>query len=97
MENGSSDVAAPGLSFQQRNSPKSLDSLSAPGWLLASFGFVAKVEQTDTSLLGIRIMFTIIPACFAVMNALVLVFYNLSDTRVQEIELELKERRALTP
>lgn len=67
------------------------------GWLLASFGFVANVEQTDTSLLGIRIMFTIIPACFASMNAFILIFYNLSDTRVQEIEIELEERRALAP
>ena len=65
------------------------------GWLLASFGFIANVDQTETSLLGIRLMFTVIPACFAVMNAFILIFYNLSDTQVQEIELELEERRAL--
>ena len=65
------------------------------GWLLASFGFIANVDQTDTSLLGIRLMFTVIPACFAAMNAFILVFYNLSDTQVEQIEIELEERKAL--
>ena len=64
------------------------------GWLLGSFGFVANMDQTDTSLLGIRLMFTVIPACFAMMNVFVLIFYNLSDTQVQQIEIELEERRS---
>jgi GPH family glycoside/pentoside/hexuronide:cation symporter len=64
------------------------------GWLLGSFGFIANIDQTDTSLLGIRLMFTVIPACFAMMNIFALVFYNLSDTQVQQIEIELEERRS---
>ena len=64
------------------------------GWLLASYGFVPNVAQTDESLMGIRIMFTIIPACFALMNVFVLMFYNLSDTQVQQIEIELEKRRS---
>ena len=64
------------------------------GWLLGSFGFIANIDQTETSLLGIRLMFTVIPACFAMMNILALVFYNLSDTQVQQIEIELEDRRS---
>ena len=64
------------------------------GWLLGAFGFVANVEQTDTSLLGIRLMFTVIPACFATINALVILFYSLSDTQVAQIEIDLEERKS---
>jgi GPH family glycoside/pentoside/hexuronide:cation symporter len=65
------------------------------GWLLGSFGFIANVDQTDTSLLGIRLMFTVIPACFAMMNIFAIIFYNLSDTQVRQIEIELEERRKM--
>ena len=63
------------------------------GWMLGIFGFVANVDQTDTSLLGIRLMFTVIPACFAILNAVVLVFYTLSDRQVEQIESELEARK----
>jgi GPH family glycoside/pentoside/hexuronide:cation symporter len=62
------------------------------GWVLGLVGFVANVDQTETSLLGIRLMFTVIPACFAIMNALVIIFYSLSDRQVEQIELELAAR-----
>lgn len=64
------------------------------GWLLALVGFVANVEQTETSLLGIRVMFTLLPACFATANAFVLIFYRLSDRQVEQIEIELGKRNA---
>ena len=64
------------------------------GWLLGSFGFIANVEQTDTSLLGIRLMFTVVPACLATMNALVLIFYSLSDRQVGQIEIDLQQRKS---
>jgi len=63
------------------------------GWLLGAFGFVANTDQTESSLLGIRLMFTIIPACLAAMNALVILLYNLSDGKVGQIETELERRR----
>ncbi len=63
------------------------------GWLLGAFGFVANTDQTESSLLGIRLMFTVIPACLAAMNALVLLLYNLSDGKVGQIETELEHRR----
>ena len=66
------------------------------GWILGLVGFVANEDQTETSLLGIRLMFTIIPACFAAMNALVLVLYSLSDGQVRQIEIELEQRKSGT-
>ena len=64
------------------------------GWALSLAGFVANVEQTETSLLGIRLMFTVIPACLVTLNACVLIFYSLSDKQVQQIEIELEQRRS---
>lgn len=62
------------------------------GILLGAFGYVANVEQTESTLTGIRLLFTLIPAGIAVLNILVLMFYSLSDARVREIEQELIEQ-----
>lgn len=62
------------------------------GWLLALFGYVANAPQSDESLLGIRLLFTLIPAAIALLNVLVLTFYSLSDTQVASIERELALR-----
>ena len=59
------------------------------GWLLAFFGYVANVEQSDTALTGIRLLFTLIPAGVAVLNILVLLFYSLTDAQVRVMEKEL--------
>lgn len=59
------------------------------GWLLSAFGYEPNVEQTDVAQLGIRLLFTIVPAGIAVLNILVLTFYSLSDSQVREIEKEL--------
>jgi len=62
------------------------------GWLLAYFGYMANMPQTEDSLMGIRLLFTFIPAAFALLNVVVLAFYSLTDTRVAEIELALQQR-----
>lgn len=64
------------------------------GWMLAAFGFQANVDQTDDSLLGIRLMFTIIPAAFALLNVIAFILYPLRDTQVRQIEAELAARKA---
>jgi glycoside/pentoside/hexuronide:cation symporter, GPH family len=63
------------------------------GWLLGWFGYVANVPQSDEALTGIRLLFTFIPAAFALLNVLVLTRYRLSDIEVARIESELHERR----
>ncbi|MCX2980512.1 MFS transporter [Halieaceae bacterium IMCC14734] len=64
------------------------------GWLLAAFGYVANAPQSEDSLLGIRLLFTVIPAAIALLNVLVLMFYSLSDTQVASIERELALRNS---
>jgi GPH family glycoside/pentoside/hexuronide:cation symporter len=62
-------------------------------WLLAMFGYVANAPQSEESLMGIRSLFTLIPAGVGLMNVLALSFYNLPDGKVAEIESELKIRK----
>jgi GPH family glycoside/pentoside/hexuronide:cation symporter len=65
------------------------------GWLLAYFGYVANQPQTEDSLMGIRLLFTFIPAGVSILNVLALSFYNLSDNQVADIERELESRKAM--
>jgi GPH family glycoside/pentoside/hexuronide:cation symporter len=63
---------------------------AASGWLLAAFGFVANQEQTSDALLGIRIMFCVIPGALALANGIILLFYPLSTAETERMNRELK-------
>ncbi len=63
------------------------------GFLLAGVGFVANAEQSETAMLGIRLMYTVYPAVLLVLGTVALFFYRLTDKQVIEIENELAERR----
>ncbi|MBD3647166.1 MAG: MFS transporter [Pseudomonadales bacterium] len=65
------------------------------GWLLALFGYVANMPQTEESMLGIRLLFTFFPAGIALLNVFALTFYSLSDDEVNMIESELIARKAV--
>jgi GPH family glycoside/pentoside/hexuronide:cation symporter len=67
----------------------------ALGWLLAYYGFVANVDQTDRSNLGIRLMFSLIPAALALLGAFAICFYSITDRRMKDIELDLAQRKAV--
>lgn len=64
------------------------------GWILSYLGFIANQAQTPEALLGIRLIFSIIPAAFAFANAGVMCFYPLNEEKVAEIEEELKQRNS---
>ena len=64
------------------------------GWLLAVFGFEANIAQSEGSLLGIRLMISVIAAAGALLSVVVMYFYPLTEDRMQEIESELEEARA---
>jgi len=64
------------------------------GWLLGYFGFVANEVQSSPALMGIRIMFCLIPGAFAVANGLVLLLYPISEEEVAEMETRLAALRA---
>ncbi|MGE9290068.1 MAG: MFS transporter [Puniceicoccales bacterium] len=63
------------------------------GWLLSGFGFVANEQQSETSLLGIRLMFSVLPGILAICNGIVLLWYPLTEKNVAEIQEDLRKRR----
>ncbi len=66
------------------------------GWLLGYFGFVANEAQSDSAILGIRLMFSILPGILGIANGIILLWYPLTDEQVAKIEQELSQRRAQT-
>ncbi len=63
------------------------------GWLLALFAFEPNTVPTAQSLLGIKLAFAAVPAVFAFTAVFFLLAYRLSDTKVLQIETDLRERR----
>ncbi|WP_041525000.1 MFS transporter [Gilvimarinus agarilyticus] len=63
------------------------------GWVLAAYGFEANAEQSERSLLGILLCFSLIPAALAFIKVGVLLFYPLRDKHMQDIEAALTERK----
>ena len=64
-----------------------------PGFMLASFGFVANEAQTDLAMTGIRLMFNALPAVFFLLAGLLMFFYRIDRASLSRIEAELHERR----
>jgi glycoside/pentoside/hexuronide:cation symporter, GPH family len=64
------------------------------GWLLAIYGFQANTVQTGDAQTGIKMMMSIIPAIGALLSAIFIGFYKLSDLFMQNVSDELAERRA---
>jgi len=62
------------------------------GFILSFFGFIANEAQSDFSISGIRLMFSVFPAVLAVSSAVAIYFYPLTDVKVREIEEELNAR-----
>lgn len=60
------------------------------GFLLSSFGYVANVEQSDTSILGITLMLTIIPGVFHALMGGVMFLYKISDSYYNRMISEQK-------
>jgi GPH family glycoside/pentoside/hexuronide:cation symporter len=63
------------------------------GWMLAGFGYVADAEQTPEAIEGIRLMFTILPALFAVGGVVAIWFYPIAGKDVERIGSELAEQK----
>ena len=69
-----------------------------PTAVLAYVGYEANVAQTETAMMGIRLIFTWLPAMFAIIAGLAFVFYPLRDSDLLQIEEDLVGRRiAVTP
>jgi GPH family glycoside/pentoside/hexuronide:cation symporter len=66
---------------------------AATGWLLGYFGFQANVAQTVTAQTGIQLMLSILPAIAAAISVLFIIFYPLSEEKLQAIEDDLNNKR----
>ena len=65
------------------------------GIILSLFGFMANEVQSESSITGIRLMFSVFPAILALLSGAAFYFYPLSDAKVKVIEAELQERHKL--
>jgi len=63
-------------------------------WLLAFFGFEANVAQTPETIQGIKYMMSFVPGLAALISGGIMIFYKLSDNKMDEIIAELEKRRA---
>ena len=64
-----------------------------PTAVLTYVGYEANVAQSETALLGIRLIFTWLPAAFAIIAGLAFIYYPLRDTQLVQIEKDLVDRR----
>ena len=63
------------------------------GWMLAGFGYQGGGgQQSDTAVLGITLLFTLVPACCSVAGAIIVRFYKLNDARLAQVHSELHQR-----
>ena len=61
--------------------------------LMAQFGFQPNVEQSADSMGALVLLFSVIPALFALLSILMCFFYPLNELRMHNIVNELHERR----
>ncbi len=66
---------------------------SIQAWILSAIGFVANVAQSSTSLHGIRMLMSVIPAAAGLVAVTLMLFYPLNNKKMLQIEKELAERR----
>lgn len=63
------------------------------GWLLAYFGFQANTVQTEFTQSGIRMMLSFLPAAGTIMSIVFLMFYPLTEKKMEAIQSELTVKR----
>lgn len=66
---------------------------AATGWLLGYYGFQANTAQSDAAQEGIRLMLSFLPAVGTALSVFFIVFYPLSESKMDKISGELREQR----
>lgn len=62
-------------------------------WLLAFYGYQPGVEQSQSSLFGMKMMMSIYPAIGAIVCAIMVAFYKLDAKTMETVDTELSLRR----
>ncbi len=65
-------------------------------WLLAFYGYQPGVEQSQSSLFGMKMMMSIYPAIGAIICAVLIAFYKLDAGTMKTVDAELSKRREST-
>ena len=70
---------------------------SAVMWLLAAFGYntIAGAVQTETAIMGLRMLMSIVPAAIAALAVFIVWFYPLTKKKMEGVQVELAEKRGL--
>jgi GPH family glycoside/pentoside/hexuronide:cation symporter len=63
------------------------------GWMLSYLGFEANVEQTESSVLGIRLMISVFAGVAGILAAFFVSKYSLDESTMEKIQYELKLMR----
>ena len=68
---------------------------SAVMWMLAAFGYstVAGAVQTETAILGLRMLMSFVPALIAVLAVFIVWFYPLTKKKMEDVQAELAVKR----
>lgn len=61
------------------------------GWMLSAFGFEPNVEQTETAILGIKLMISVIAGMGALMAFLFIRSYPLDEEMMEKVKAESNE------
>jgi glycoside/pentoside/hexuronide:cation symporter, GPH family len=67
-------------------------SMLLAGWGLDMFGYVANASQSDTSLMGIRLLTSFAPAVFLVIGMIILIFYPINEKLHSQMVEEIGRR-----
>jgi len=65
------------------------------GILLGTFGFIANQAQSDSAMLGIKLVFCVFPSVLVLLSAILLFFYQIDSSKIKMIEQGLKEKRKI--
>ena len=69
-------------------------STAIAGFGLSMVGYVANTEPTEQVIRGIRVISMGLPAGLLILGAVLLVFYDLSQKKMEKIHEELSQRKA---
>lgn len=67
-------------------------AIASTGWLLSLYHYVPNVEQTASTLFGIRLFFGPVPAFFIIIGLPLLIWYPLNRKAHQKIRQQLHEK-----
>ena len=69
---------------------------SAVMWILAAFGYSTAegAVQTETAILGLKVLMSWVPAIVAALSILVVWFYPLTKKKMEDVQAELAAKRA---